>query len=179
VEELARLPAWPSAQRLAQGPVVIIECAQEIPCNPCEDACRQGAITVGEPITNLPRLSEDRCTGCGLCIAECPGQAIFVVDLTYSETEATVQMPYEFLPLPDKGEWVDGLGRAGEKVCAARVVKVLNPKTFDRTPVIIVAVPKDCAMHVRNIALGTPSSFRPTASACRGGTARVLCGGRK
>jgi Fe-S-cluster-containing hydrogenase component 2 len=152
LEELAQLPSWPSAQRLAQGPVAIIECAQEIPCNPCEDACHQGAITVGEPITNLPRLAEGRCTGCGLCIAECPGQAIFVVDLTYSEAEATVQIPYEFLPLPEKGESVDGLSRAGEKICAARVVKVLNPKGFDRTAVITVAVPKDCAMHVRNIA---------------------------
>lgn len=152
LDELSKLPAWPSAERLARGPVAIIECAQEIPCNPCEDACRQGAITVGEPITNLPQLAEDLCTGCGLCIAECPGQAIFVVNLTSSETESTVQLPYEFLPLPKKGEWVDGLNRAGEKVCAARVVKVLNPKSFDRTAVITVAVPKECAMHVRNIA---------------------------
>ena len=27
-----------------QGPVAIIECVQEIPCDPCVDACRQGAI---------------------------------------------------------------------------------------------------------------------------------------
>lgn len=153
LEELATLPGMPSQERLEKGPVVIIECAQEIPCNPCEAACRNGAIQVGEPITNLPVLIEEKCTGCGLCIAACPGQAIFVIDMTYSETEATVQLPYEFLPLPDKGEIVDGLDREGQKVCTARVLKVLNPKKFDRTPVITIAVPKDCAMMVRNIAL--------------------------
>jgi ferredoxin len=152
VEELAGLPGMPTAERLAQGPVVIIECAQEIPCNPCEDACRQGAIQVGEAITNLPALIEENCTGCGLCIARCPGQAIFVVDMTYSDKEATVQLPYEFLPLPAREDVVQGLNRAGDQICTGRVVKVLNPKGFDRTPVITVAMPKECAMQVRNIA---------------------------
>jgi len=153
LEELAALPGMPSKERLAQGPVVVIECAQEIPCNPCEAACPNGAIKVGEPITNLPVLAEEKCTGCGLCIAACPGQAIFVIDMTYSEAEATVQLPYEFLPLPAKGDLVDGLDREGQKICTARVLKVLNPKKFDRTPVITIAVPKECAMAVRNIAL--------------------------
>ncbi len=152
-EELATLPGMPSQERLKKGPVAIIECAQEIPCDPCEEACRNGAIQVGESITNLPVLLEEKCTGCGLCIAACPGLAIFVVDMTYSETEATVQLPYEFLPLPNKGEIVDGLDREGHRVCTARVLKVLNPKKFDRTPVITIAVPKECAMTVRNIAL--------------------------
>jgi Fe-S-cluster-containing hydrogenase component 2 len=151
--ELVKLPGMPSAERMQRGPVVVIECGQEIPCNPCEGLCRQGAITVGEPITNLPVLHEDKCTGCGLCIAGCPGQAIFVVDQTHSESEATVAMPYEFLPLPDKGQVVDGLDREGQAICSGRVVKVVNPKGFDRTPVVTVVVPKGCAMSVRNIAL--------------------------
>jgi hypothetical protein len=76
-----------------------------------------------------------------------------VVNMTYADEEAAVQLPYEFLPLPEKDEIVDGLDREGEKVCTARVVKVLNPKKFDRTPVITIAVPKECAMTVRNIAI--------------------------
>jgi Fe-S-cluster-containing hydrogenase component 2 len=149
--ELATLPGMPSPARMERGPVVVIECAQEIPCNPCESLCKQGAIEVGEPITNLPVLDEDKCTGCGLCVAGCPGQAIFVVDMTYSDGEATVLMPYEFLPLPEKAAAVDGLDRQGRAICEGQVLKVLNPKGHDRTPVVKVAVPKGCAMDVRNI----------------------------
>ena len=57
---------YPSDERLARGPIAVFECAQEIPCNPCESACKQGYIEIGEDITRLPVLDE-RCTGCGLC----------------------------------------------------------------------------------------------------------------
>jgi len=152
-DELAKLPGLPSAERLERGAVAVIECAQQIPCNPCEEACSPGAIRVGEPITNLPVLASDKCTGCGLCIPVCPGLAIFVLDVTYSDREATVQLPYEFLPLPQKGELVTALDREGTAVCPARVVNVRNPKRFDHTAVITIAVPRDQAMNVRNIAV--------------------------
>lgn len=152
-EELIGLPGMPSKVRLERGAVAVIECAQEIPCNPCEEVCPNGAIRVNEPITNLPELIEEKCTGCGLCIPACPGLAIFVVDMTYSDREATVQLPYEFLPLPTKGERVKALDREGKVVCSARVVKVLNPERFDRTAVVTIALPKDQAMNVRSIAV--------------------------
>jgi Fe-S-cluster-containing hydrogenase component 2 len=151
--ELDKLPGVPSKERLQKGPVVVIECAQKIPCNPCEEACHKNAIKIGDSIIELPVLDSELCTGCGLCIASCPGQAIFVVDMTYSETEAAVQLPFEFLPYPKQGEIVDGLDRSGETVCDAKVLKVLNPKKFDRTAVITVSVPKKFGMEVRNIKL--------------------------
>jgi ferredoxin len=150
-EELEKLPGVPLSERLAKGPVAVIECAQEIPCNPCVEACHNDAIFIDGSITNLPLLDAEKCSGCGLCISSCPGQAIFVVDATYSETEGAVQMPYEFYPLPEVGEMVEGLNRCGEVVCTARVLKVFNPKKNDRTPVITLIVPKEMVMEVRSL----------------------------
>ena len=34
-EELSQIQKLPSDERYAKGPVAVIECVQEIPCNPC------------------------------------------------------------------------------------------------------------------------------------------------
>ena len=148
---LSKLPGMPSERRMKKGSVVVIECAQEIPCNPCESSCPQSAITIGEDINSLPVLDEDKCTGCGLCISVCPGLAIFAIDLTYSEQEALVQLPHEFLPLPKKGDTVKCLSREGSAVSDGKVIKVSNPRRNDRTPVVSVAVPKEYVQEVRAI----------------------------
>jgi Fe-S-cluster-containing hydrogenase component 2 len=130
---------------------VVIECVQDIPCNPCELVCPNSAIYVGEPITNLPVFLAEECDACSQCIPICPGQAIFRVDMTYAEDHAAVSFPYEFLPMPKKGDVVQGVNRAGEVLCSAEVLRVQQPKTFDLTAVITVAVPKDLAMEVRGM----------------------------
>jgi len=150
-EELKYCQGCPSPERMEKGPVAVVECTEEIPCNPCEEACPRGAIVVGSPITNVPVLIEDKCTGCGVCVAQCPGLAIFVLDLTHADGQATVSFPYEYLPLPDKGQQVTAVDRAGEPVCEGTVVKVANPGVYDRTPVVTVAVPREHAARVRGI----------------------------
>jgi len=151
VEELKKSPNYPTDKRLEMGACVVIECVQDIPCNPCETVCPQGAIIVGNPITNLPVFNENACTGCGLCISICPGQAIFLVDRTYSETEALVAFPFEYLPLPEKGETVNAVNRAGKVITQGKVVRIFNPKKNDRTPVVYIAVEKRFADEVRSI----------------------------
>jgi Fe-S-cluster-containing hydrogenase component 2 len=141
----------PSAERLAKGPVAVIECFQRIPCNPCYTACKRGAIKEFRDINDLPEIDHDLCNGCGLCVSKCPGLAIFIIDETYSEKEALVKLPYEFVPLPKEGDTVKALDREGRVVGEARVVKIQNGKYEDRTPVISVAVPKELSMVVRNI----------------------------
>lgn len=143
----------PSKERLAKGPVAIMECFEKIPCNPCYTSCKRGAIKEFEDINDRPELNVDICNGCGVCISNCPGLAIFVVDETYSETEALVKIPYEFIPLPEEGSYVTGLDRAGKPVCRAKVVKVQNSKAQDRTPVVSLAVPKEFSMVVRFLSL--------------------------
>ncbi|HBN09436.1 MAG TPA: 4Fe-4S ferredoxin [Cyanobacteria bacterium UBA8530] len=149
IEELSRV--IPSKERLAKGAVAIAECLQSIPCNPCNSACKRGAFLAFKDINDLPTVDVERCNGCGLCVSACPGLAIFVVDESFNETEALIKLPYEFLPLPIEGKDVPALDRKGEIVGTARVVKVQNTKTMDRTPVIWIAVPKAMSMIVRNI----------------------------
>uniref|UniRef100_A0A7C6A7S0 4Fe-4S ferredoxin n=1 Tax=candidate division WOR-3 bacterium TaxID=2052148 RepID=A0A7C6A7S0_UNCW3 len=148
--DLRRMKLLPPTKRLNQGPVVIVECVQEIPCDPCASACPRKAIRIEGNITNVPRVDFDLCNGCTLCIPRCPGLAIFVVNKNYNEKEATITLPYEFIPLPQKGEIVYGLDRTGKKVCTARVEKVLTGKSFDHCAVITIAVPKHYWNVVRN-----------------------------
>lgn len=151
LRELRRTPGFPSKERLRKGAVAVIECVQEIPCNPCQDVCPHGAIKIGKPITNLPVLDEKKCTGCGLCIPVCPGLAIFVVDITFSSSKALVTVPYEYLPLLKVDSDVYALSRSGKILSKARVIRLKNPKKYDRTAVISIAVPKKFAQQVRNV----------------------------
>lgn len=150
-KELEASPGFPDECRLARGACAVIECVQEIPCNPCETACPSGAIKVGSPITNLPILDADACKGCGICVAVCPGQAIFIVDRTYAPGEALVGFPFEYLPLPKPGDVVSAVNRAGDTVAEGKVVRINDGKKNDRTPVVFLAVPLSVADEVRSM----------------------------
>lgn len=143
----------PSAERLKEGPVAIIECFQKIPCDPCYHSCIRGAIRPFEDINDLPIVNFERCNGCSLCLTHCPGLAIFIIDLEYSETESLLKLPYEMRPLPEEGEIVTTLDRQGETVGEGRIEKVLLGKRQDKTAVISLVVPKEDIHVVRNFKL--------------------------
>lgn len=151
IAELKAAGLYPSEERMRSGPVAVVECIQEIPCNPCENACKRGAINIGSPITNLPEVKPDVCNGCGLCVAQCPGLAIFLVDKSYSETVGMVAFPYEYNPIPEQGQKVKAVDRSGKAICDATVVKVQNPKSFDRTPVVTIEMPIEYVEQARGI----------------------------
>lgn len=128
----------------------VIECTQNIPCNPCQDACPKGCIKIGADITALPSIDEENpCIGCGMCVASCSGQAIFLVNEEYEEGFASVTMPYEFFPLPEKGDKGKGLSRSGEVICDAEVVEIRTAPAFDYTNLLTIKVPADMAMKAR------------------------------
>ena len=128
----------------------VMECTQNIPCNPCQDACKKGCISIGSNITSLPIVVDgSECINCGMCVASCSGQAIFLVDEDCGDGTATVTLPYEFLPLPEAGTKGKGLGRDGKAICDAEVVAVKSNKAFDKTNLLTIKVPKEYAMKAR------------------------------
>jgi len=145
-EELEKLGLLPPRERLEKGPVVIAECPEEIPCNICVHVCPFKAIRM-DKIYEIPRIDWDKCIGCGVCVPQCPGQALFVVDLS-KPGQALITLPYEFLPRPEKGMWVTLLNRRGEPVGEGVIVKAWQ---HDRTWAVTVSVPKDKWLEVRAI----------------------------
>ncbi len=141
-------PAEPP-QSFEAGARAVVECYQNIPCNPCVTSCPSGAITMGEDINEIPELDPEKCTGCAKCVASCPGLAIFLVNRDYGDGKVEVGIPYELTPRPRKGDPVLALGRLGEVLCESEVTRVLAPKAFDRTAVVFIAVPQEHADSAR------------------------------
>lgn len=145
-EEITRYPGV-TAQ---EGIHPVIECTQNIPCNPCQDACPKGCICIGKNITSLPVVSkEHKCIGCGMCVASCSGQAIFLVEENVEPGYGEVTMPYEFLPLPEVGDKGIALGRDGKQACEAEVTKVRTAQAFDHTNLLTIKVPNEMVMKAR------------------------------
>jgi NADPH-dependent 2,4-dienoyl-CoA reductase/sulfur reductase-like enzyme/Fe-S-cluster-containing hydrogenase component 2 len=72
-------------------------CSEEIPCNPCATVCPFGSIglrSVRGTMMDLPYFEGSRCSGCGSCVAICPGLAISLVRRTGPD-EAEVVLPWE------------------------------------------------------------------------------------
>ena len=139
-EDVKRFPGY---VRKEEGFHPVVECTQNIPCNPCQTVCPRGCIAVGENITNLPVVDGEKdCSNCGLCVSQCPGQAVFLVNENYDDECSAISLPYEFLPLPKKGDKGKALDRSGKPVCDAEVVEVRTSKAYDRTAVLTMKVPK-------------------------------------
>jgi Fe-S-cluster-containing hydrogenase component 2 len=134
----------PSEKQLEKG-VAILECVQEIPCNPCVDSCPVHAISMKD--INAPPVNDfEKCIGCTKCVAVCPGLAIFVVKV--KDKKAWVTLPYELLPVPQVGDSVNALDRTGTVRSKAIVKKVIKK---GKTMVITIEVDSSLAMDIRNI----------------------------
>ena len=134
----------PSKKQLEKG-VAILECVQEIPCNPCVDSCPVHAISMKD--INAPPVNNfEKCIGCTKCVGVCPGLAIFVVKIT--DDKAWITLPYEFIPVPQVGDTVQALDRNGLLRSNALVKKIVK---HGKTLVITIEVQSSLAMDIRNI----------------------------
>jgi thioredoxin reductase/Fe-S-cluster-containing hydrogenase component 2 len=154
------IPAWenidekmPDEQRMIK-PYAVIECFQEIPCNPCVFSCPFDAIYIPKEDINLsPVVNFDKCTGCLSCISGCPGLAIFVEQRNPEQGKGTVSIPFEMLNRPQKGDVVDLLARDGHKLGTGIVTRILYGQKQDKTAVITVETDIELVNKVRNIQL--------------------------
>ena len=125
-----------------------------INCILCVAVCPSHVLVRNSANRMVEVGSLGRCIGCGQCITSCPGQAIFVVDMTYSDDNALVKFPFEFVPLPKVGQYACGLDRSGAEMGWFDVAEVIASGEQNKTYIIALKVPKELAMQVRNIKVG-------------------------
>ena len=73
--------------------------------------------------------------------------------LFVSHNMAAIEMPYEYRPLPEKGETVIALDRAGQKIGEAVITAIKQTKKMDQTATVIVELPREWSMTARAILL--------------------------
>lgn len=80
-----------------------------------------------------------------------------------SGTEAVMMTIRAARALPRKGEIIKCLDRKSKIVSPGKVVRVVNPKAYDRTPVVSVAVAKEFAQAIRAIYIRFTAIIQPNS----------------
>lgn len=142
------LGSWEEA---AKGPVAVVDCHEEIPCNPCEEACPTGAISLEPDICAIPRLDPRACNGCGRCVALCPGMAVFLLDRREGRGFARMTVPYEMAVVPRVGEEAMAVDGEGNVVGEGKIVKVTRRGGKSPTLLVTLRVPEEMALKVRGV----------------------------
>ena len=143
----------------------LIRCVQEIPCDPCREACPEGLIQIEGSIMGLPRFSEQTaieapCLGCGQCVTVCPGLAINLVINDYDPTGETalLMLPFELaLDRVPLGQGVDTVDMEGGPVGKGTVVAVRQRPEQDRRHLVMLEVPAEHKLAVAGFTVRGPS----------------------
>jgi len=122
----------------------VINCAQEIPCNPCTEACVLQSIKIkDETMMGQPKFDGD-CLGCCRCVALCPGLAITLVDKKYDKTKKTarVVLPWE---MPDDtikiGQKIISTGIEGKEIGIGKIIAIKKAEWQNKRRLVSIEVP--------------------------------------
>ena len=137
----------------------VIRCVQEIPCDPCVEACPEGLISIEGSIMGLPRFEGD-CLGCGRCVTMCPGLAINLVidDYDPSGQRSLLMLPFELgLERVPLGEEVRTVDMEGNPVGTGKVVAVRQREDQDRRDLVLLEVSSRDKLVVASFSVRGPS----------------------
>ncbi|MFX1283064.1 MAG: FAD-dependent oxidoreductase [Promethearchaeota archaeon] len=146
-----------------EGIFPIFHCNQEIPCNPCTEVCPQHQIkTENDMITSLPYFKgEKMCTGCGRCVAVCPGLAISLIDYRKDKENPFVTFPYEMIERSvNRGELVTVMSNDGE-LGEFPIKRIRKLKEYPRTLLITIKLPKKIAKYAIGIKIQSDDIGEP------------------
>jgi NAD-dependent dihydropyrimidine dehydrogenase PreA subunit len=134
------------------SPTVVIECPERIACDVCEIVCRSGVISLEGSSINIPRIvRQENCTACGLCVAHCPGHAVFLIDTARPDGNAKVTVAFELPNPPMPGARVQAVDANGARAGEATVVGVRVSRSYNGTRLLELSVSRDIAGSVRGM----------------------------
>jgi sarcosine oxidase, subunit alpha len=151
-EDISAVPVYP-----------LIRCMQEIPCNPCIEACPNSCISMPGSILSLPEFGGE-CIGCGQCVLACPGLAINLVVNDYDpmKEKALLMLPYEFvneiIPL---GREVTTTDMEGNVVGKGKVIAYKDRQIQNSRRLLLLEVPHADKLLVAGFKIRETDQGRP------------------
>ena len=122
----------------------VIRCVEEIPCNPCQEACPVHSIDMPKGWIMAQPEFLGLCVGCAQCVVACPGLAIVLVDERYdpSRKTALITLPWEISDgVVKPGDKVETVGFEAWHVGDGVVKAVKRSPSHDRRRLVMIEIP--------------------------------------